>query len=79
MPRKERPWSKNVLNQLAGVTGLGWTMSILGFLGTLIGYGNAFVTRLVAGPQSLLYIGTAFFVATLGLDRLTDLLSETEG
>ncbi|MGM0398044.1 MAG: hypothetical protein ACQEQY_03540 [Halobacteriota archaeon] len=60
----------DLLDQLAGVTGLGWTVSLLGYLGTLIGYGNSIVSRLVVDPQSLLYIGGAFFVATFGLDRL---------
>ena len=53
-------------------------MSVLGFLSTVLGYGNGIVTFLATTPQSLLYLGTAFFVATLGLDRLTDKFSETE-
>lgn len=55
-----------LLDQLAGITGIGWTTSILGFLSTVIGYG----TTVVANPATFLYIGTAFFLATLGLDRL---------
>jgi len=66
----------SVLDQLAGITGVGWTTSALGFLSTVVGYGNSVVTRLVAEPQSLLYIAAVFFVATLGLDRLTQRLSE---
>lgn len=58
------------LDQLAGITGLGWTTSLLGFLTPVIGYGNGFVSRFVTDPQSLLYVGVVFFLATLGLDRL---------
>lgn len=61
---------KDLLNQLAGLTGLGWTTSTLGFLSTVVGYGNGIVSRLAVEPQSLLYLGGMFFLATLGLDRL---------
>lgn len=82
----KRPWAKrevplsdkDILNQLAGLTGLGWTVSFLGFLSTVVGYGNMFVARLATSPQSLLYLGTVFFVATLGLDRLTERLTEAD-
>lgn len=60
----------DVAARLASVTGLGWTASGLGFLGTVLGYGNSVVGRLVADPQSLLYVGGICFLATLGLDRL---------
>ena len=66
------------LNQLAGITGLGWTASILVYLSTVLGYGNSLVARLVADPQSLLYLGGALLVTTLGLDRLRSRLSERE-
>jgi len=66
------PPDTDTLDQLAGVTGVGWTASALGFLSTVVGYGNSIVTRLVAEPQSLLYIGGVFLLATLGLDRLTE-------
>lgn len=70
MPVKETLQSeRDLLTQLSGLTGLGWTASILGYLTTLIGYGNAIVVR-VAEPQSLLYLGIGLFLATLGLDRL---------
>ena len=59
-----------MLYRLAGVTGVGWTLSLLGYLSTVVGYGNSLVTRLVADPQSLLYLGSVLFVATVGLDRL---------
>jgi len=67
------------LDQLAGVTGLGWTVSVLGYLGTVIGYSNAVVSRLVVEPQSLLYVGSALFVATFGLDRIRNRVSEEDG
>lgn len=60
------------LHQLAGFTGFGWTVSLLGFLSTVIGYGNTIVSRLVTDPHSLLYLGGVFFLATLGLDHLAD-------
>ncbi len=60
---------KDLLNQLSGLTGMGWTTSILGYLGTVIGYGNGLVSRLVTDPQSLLYVGGSFFILTLGLER----------
>ena len=79
MPMKQRLLSnKDLLNQLAGITGLGWTASLLGYMGTVVGYGNSIVPRLVTEPQSLLYLGSALFVATLGLDRLNDALSDEE-
>ncbi|EMA65122.1 hypothetical protein C461_14810 [Halorubrum aidingense JCM 13560] len=65
------------LDQLGGVTGLGWTVSLLGYLTSVIGYGNALVSRLIADPQSFLYVGSVLFVATLGLNRLQQ--SATEG
>ena len=54
------------LDQLAGLTGVGWTTSALGYLGAAVGYGGSLVGR----PSSLLYLGGALFLATLGLDRL---------
>lgn len=68
---------KDLLTQLTGLTGIGWTTSILGYLGTLIGYGNSLVVRL-GDPQSLLYLGIGFFVATLGLDRLRNTQARNE-
>jgi hypothetical protein len=66
------------LDQLGGVTGLGWTVSLLGYLTTVIGYGNALVTRLIADPQSFLYVGSVLFVATLGLNWLQRSAAEEE-
>lgn len=60
VPNEER------LDQLAGLTGVGWTTSLLGYLGAAVGYGSSLVPR----PSSLLYLGGALFLATLGLDRL---------
>jgi hypothetical protein len=40
--------------------------SVLGHATTVIGY----VARVVSDPQSFLYAGDVFFLATLGLDRL---------
>jgi hypothetical protein len=60
------PANEDTLDQVAGVTGVGWTASLLGYLSTMVGYGNSLVTN----PQSLLYLGGVLFVATLGLDRL---------
>lgn len=65
-----RDVDKDLLNQLSGFTGMGWTASVLGYLSTVMGYGNGLVSRLVAEPQSLLYVGGSFFLLTLGLDRL---------
>lgn len=76
--KRVRTFDNGVVNQLAGITGLGWTMSMLGFLSTVVGYGSGPVARLVADPHSLLYLGAIFFVATLGLDQLVDQPDEPE-
>lgn len=68
----------NVLDQLAGITGIGWTVSILGYVSAAIGYGTVFISRLVTDPQSLLYLGGVLFMTTLGLDRLRDRRSKSE-
>jgi hypothetical protein len=62
---------RDTLARVAGITGFGWAASLLGFLSTVVGYGNSLVTR-VADPQSLLYLGGVLFVATFGLDRLAE-------
>lgn len=70
MVLKERFSSEpDLLDQLAGITGVGWTVSVLGYLGSLIGYGNSILTRVFTEPQSLLYVGGVFFVVTVGIDR----------
>lgn len=63
--------NEDALDQVAGLTGFGWTASLLGYVSSVIGYSTVFVTN----PQSLLYLGGVLFVATLGLDRLTEMLS----
>ncbi|MXR41581.1 hypothetical protein GRX01_09550 [Halobaculum sp. WSA2] len=64
----------DAIDQVAGITGFGWTASLLGYLGTLIGYSNSLITN----PQTLLYVGSVFFVTTLGLDRLRSSRSDDE-
>lgn len=66
----------DALYQLAGITGFGWTVSVLGYMATVIGYGNTLITRLVADPQSLLYLGGVLFGVTFGLDKLRGTLSK---
>ena len=66
------PLDTDAAERLAGVAGLGWTTSTLGFLGTALGYGNSVVSRLVTDPSSLLYVGVVCFLATLGLDRVAE-------
>lgn len=72
------PSDSNALDQLAGLTGIGWTASLLGYLAAAVGIGNSVVTRLVADPVSLLYLGGVLLVATLGLDRLQNSLAKGE-
>jgi hypothetical protein len=45
---------------------------------TLVGASHRIVTRVVADPVSLLYIGGVLFVATLGLDRLNRSAAESD-
>lgn len=73
MPTVRRSLSEDELDSLAGITGLGWTGSLLAYLSTIVGVGNAYVTRLVADPQSLLYVCAVCFAVTFGLDRLANL------
>lgn len=78
MPLREKLPSPNgeTLSQLAGVTGVGWTTSILGFLTTVIGYGNSLISRFMADSRSFLYAGVVFFLMTVGLDRIANRLAE---
>lgn len=71
VPKRRLEANEDTLDQIAGITGLGWTASLLGYLSAAIGFGNA----LVGSPHSLLYLGGVLFVATLGLDRLKNTLS----
>lgn len=56
----------NVLYQLAGITGLGWTVLILGYVSTVIGYGHSHIPE----SRSLLYLAGVLFVVTFGLERV---------
>ncbi len=67
---------RDLLTTIAGITGLGWTTSILGFLSTVVGVGNGLVARLAVDPQTLLYVGAVCFLTTLGLDRLADRVAD---
>ena len=60
----------DTLHQLGGVTGIGWTASVLGYASAVVGYGSGYLARLTTDPQSFLYAGGVLFLATLGLDRL---------
>lgn len=62
------------LHRLGGITGIGWTTSILGYASTVIGYGSEYLARIVTNPQSFLYAGGVLFFATLGLDKLAQRL-----
>lgn len=73
MALKSIPYAdRETLDQVAGFTGVGWTASLLGYLAPIVGYGNGLVSRVVADPQSLLYVGGLCFLATLGLDRIAN-------
>lgn len=68
-------FTEDVLDELVGIAGVGWTVSILGYLVSAVGTG----VGVVANPQSLLYLGGLLFVATVGLDRLrTTVSAETD-
>lgn len=73
-PKRRLLASENVLDQVAGITGLGWTASLLGYLSSVIGYSN----HVLPNPQSLLYLGGILLVTTLGLDRLKETLASRE-
>lgn len=64
--------NEDALDQVAGLTGFGWTASLLGYLSAVVGYSNTLITN----PQSLLYLGGVLFVVTLGLDRLKNTFSQ---
>jgi len=79
MPPELTPTSKGeLLDQLAGLTGIGWTVSILGFLSAVLDIGPALVERLGPDPESLLAVGVALFVATAVLDRLRRSVTDGE-
>ncbi|MFC7027731.1 hypothetical protein ACFQJ5_09295 [Halomicroarcula sp. GCM10025324] len=58
------------LDQLAALTGLGWTSSLCGYLVLWLGYGPGVLERALVESEVLLYVGVGFFLATLGLDRI---------
>jgi hypothetical protein len=62
------------LHRLGGVTGIGWTTSVLGYASTFVGYGSGYLSKLTTDPQSFLYAGGVLFLATLGLDQLAQRL-----
>lgn len=64
------------LYRLGGVTGVGWTASVLGYASTVVGYGGGYLTRVINDPQSFLYAGGVLFLATLGLDHLAQRLTD---
>lgn len=59
-----------LLDQLAGLTGIGWTVSMLGFLSAVLDVGRWDAGHLGADPAPLLAVGVVLFVTTVGLDRL---------
>lgn len=61
----------DVLDQLAGFAGVGWTVSVLAYLVTAVGTESG----LVANPRTLLYLGGLLFAATVGLNRLQTTMS----
>jgi hypothetical protein len=67
-PKEEIDANADLLDTAAGLTGIGWTTSLLGYLATAMGNSP---TPLVS-PQSLLYLGGILFVTTIGLDALSD-------
>jgi len=80
MHLKELPtFDPELFYQLAALTGIGWTVSLLGFLSTLLGWGDEYVTRLFVEPRVLLYLGIVLFVATVGLDWLGRVQATEEG
>lgn len=68
--RRPSTLDDDVLEQAAGITGIGWTTSLLGYVVAVTGAGNHVVAPLVMEPQSLLYLGAVLFVTTIGLDRI---------
>jgi hypothetical protein len=60
----------DVRDQLAGLTGFGWTTALVGSLPVLVSAGHSTGTRIVDDPVSHLSLGGVLFVASLGLDRV---------
>lgn len=73
---RPRTFDASALDRLAGYTGLGWTTSFCGFLTMGLGYGPGVLGRSLVDTGALLYLGLAFLVATVGLDRLANAVSD---
>lgn len=67
-----------LLDQLAGLTGIGWTVSMLGFLSAVLDVGRWNVAHLGADPAPLLAVGVVLFATTVGLDRLGRTVEEDD-
>lgn len=66
------------IDQVAGITGIGWTTSLLVFLTTAIGYSNSLISRFMSDSRVFLYAGVVFFLMTLGLDRVANRLPDDD-
>jgi hypothetical protein len=62
--------SNDLLYQLGGITGLGWTASLLAYIWATIGPADGLGGPIAIDPRILLVLGVVFFVVTVGLDRL---------
>ena len=62
--------NRQSLRTLGAVTGLGWTGSLLGYIGAVAGFGRDLIVGLVTEPHVLLYTSLALLAVTLGLDKL---------
>lgn len=71
-----RIFDANALDRLAGYTGVGWTTSFCGFLTMGLGYGPGVLGRSLVDTGALLYLGLAFFLATVGLDKLANTVAD---
>lgn len=60
--------NEDLLDTAAGLTGIGWTASLLGYLAAVVGYSIA----PLGNPRSLLYLACILLVTTVTLDLLND-------
>mgnify|MGYP000580871393 CR=1 FL=1 len=67
---------EELLHELAGITGVGWTASSLGFIGSLLWYGDGIGASHSLATRALLYLAIASFLATLGLDALRSVVGD---
>jgi hypothetical protein len=70
--------TEDALDQLDGITGLGWTAALIGYLVSLIDLGGSVLTEVVPDTASLLSLGGVLFAPTLGLDRLNRSAAESD-